>query len=97
MDNVTLEADAIPPDPPNYELDDALELDFVYTQTINVADPALKDCVLVDTSSSVNTFGTSSYVSNIRYTMCPLTTNSTGGLQRHTQTATFFSLILIVL
>ena len=90
MDNITLEADAIPPEPPNYESDDTLEPDYVCTQTSDVAnDPALKDCILVDTGSSVNTFGTSKYVSNIRRAPRPLTTNSTGGLQQYTQHATF--------
>ena len=56
---IALVADAIPPDPPNYESDDTLEPDFVYTPTVDVTDPTLKDCILVDTGSSVNTFGTS--------------------------------------
>ena len=90
IDNIALVADAIPPDPPNYESDDTLEPDFVCTQTVDVTDPTLKDCILVDTGSSVNTFGTSRYVSNIRPAPRPLTTNSTGGLQQYTQNATFF-------
>lgn len=83
------QADAIPPEPPNYDSDDTSEPNYVFTQADVANDLALKDCILVDTGSSVNTFGTSTYVSNIRHASCPLTTNSTGGLQQYTQHATF--------
>lgn len=92
MDKIELVPDDEPPEPPSYDSDDSLDADYVFQQSV-YKDPALKNCLLIDTGSSVNTFGSASLVTNIRPADTSLTTRSTGGSSQYTQYATFLNFL----
>lgn len=88
MDKIELAPDAAPPEAPSYDSDDSLDADWVFQQSV-YDDPALNNCLLLDTGSSVNTFGSAALVTNIRPADTALTTRSTGGSSQYTEYATF--------
>lgn len=94
IDNVLVVSDATPPEPLDYDSDDTLEPDYVFAQSFShVTDLDLKDCLLIDTGSSIDIFISNTCISNICSSSRPLTTNSTGSYQQYIHKATFLGFL----